>query len=170
MGTIGEIASGLTAEHLREMVDYDPLTGVLRWRGSAAAWRNGRVAGCYDPQNGYVLVRLAGRLFKGHRLAWLYMTGQWPASGIDHINGARSDNRWSNLRAATHGENACNRGAQKNSRTGIKGVHRQAGKWRARIKVGGRNLSLGLFSDPLSAAEAYAAAARRYHGDFARRQ
>lgn len=88
---------------------------------------------------------------------------------VDHINGVGLDNRRSNLRHATRMENACNRGPNKNNTTGFKGVswHLSESKYQAAITVDGRPIFLGNFRDPVDAARAYDAAARRLHGEFA---
>ena len=66
MGTTGEMASGLTQARLKELLSYDPITGEFHRRVSVRRWRAGERAGCYDPTNGYVLIRVDGRLYKGH--------------------------------------------------------------------------------------------------------
>lgn len=89
---------------------------------------------------------------------------------VDHRDGNGLNNRRANLRPATSAENLWNRAAQRNSTSGLKGVSydRRSGKWRAEISAAGKRVSLGLFPNPSSAAAAYAAAAERLHGDFAR--
>lgn len=90
----------LTAERLREVLEYDPAIGVFRWLIKPCGQISiGDIAGCRHGE-GYVQIRVIGRIYLAHRLAWLYMTGEWPISLIDHRNLDRSDNRWSNLREA----------------------------------------------------------------------
>ena len=91
----------LTAARLRKMLHYDPETGVF-----TRLW-TGNVTGCPDAK-GYLRIAADGRSYRAHRLAVLYMTGAWPSEQIDHINQVRTDNRWSNLRPATNGENGAN--------------------------------------------------------------
>jgi len=159
----------LTAEFLREILDYNPSTGEFRWKRNLSNRRSqGQVAGCICSRSGYNLIGIRGRIYKANRLAWLYMHGAWPEQFIDHINGVTSDDRLSNLRQATHQQNLCNRKKQANNTSGYKGVHRHQGRWRARIAVKGRHISLGVYSNPEDAHRAYAQAAERYHGDFAR--
>lgn len=89
---------------------------------------------------------------------------------VDHIDGDSLNNRRANLRIATYAQNNCNRKINKNNASGFKGVswHRNTGKWRAVIKIGGNQISLGLYSTPEDAHAAYCKAAVKYHGEFAR--
>jgi hypothetical protein len=86
-----------------------------------------------------------------HRLAFLYMTGSLPPADVDHVNGVRNDNRWSNLRLATRSQNMWN----------VKrctGAYQQNGRWYASIKVDGKRRSLGGYSTKEDASAAYHAA------------
>lgn len=164
----------LTAERLREALDYDAETGVFRWRErpgkkSLNTRLAGKIAGTLDDE-GYRSVYLFGRIYKAHRLAWLHAHGRWPCGVIDHVNRIPDDNRLANLREASMSQNQHNRGANKNNPSGCKGVcwDPKKRKWRARIAVNGREISIGRFSDLAEAHRAYAAAAKRLHGEFAR--
>ncbi|MBL4927780.1 HNH endonuclease [Fuscibacter oryzae] len=87
----------LTQQRLRQVLDYDPDTGVFTFvKGS----RKGRIAGTRHDDRGFLKVSIASHYHLLHRLAWLWMTGTMPRSNIEHINGDRSDNRWKNLREA----------------------------------------------------------------------
>tara|TARA_B100002003_G_scaffold227027_2_gene234297 strand:+ start:23 stop:529 length:507 start_codon:yes stop_codon:yes gene_type:complete len=122
---------------LREVVSYDPETGVIA--------RAGREITARWPQ-GYVRVNALGRTLLGHRVAWALHYGEWPAGHLDHINHDRADNRIANLRAVSHSENLRNacRGARNSS--GHVGVNRHgSGAWRASIYDGSRDVHLGLF-------------------------
>jgi hypothetical protein len=165
------MSEDLTQDLLKSLISYDPKTGVFRWlvdRGGGV--RAGDVAGSVGKDSGYIFICVYNRLYRAHRLAWLYVTGRWPAAEIDHINLVRADNRFANLREASHSENCRNRRRQKNNVSGVRGVHmdKRRGKWQARIKVNGRKLYLGMFTDIADAAAAYAEAASRYHGEFGR--
>lgn len=165
----------LSADHLRESLDYDPETGAFAWRRRAnmdARWNNrfaGTMAGTINAA-GYVTITIDRVRYTGHRLAWLYVHGAWPPHQIDHINGDRADNRIANLRPATNTENARNATIGKNNTSGFKGVsfHKKAGKWSASICVDRRTRHLGLFETPEAAHEAYVAAAELAFGQFAR--
>lgn len=152
------MANDLTAERLRERLDYDPATGVFRWRAS------GSLAG--TPQRGYRIIKVDGVRVMAHRLAWLYVHGKWPPEQIDHANLERDDNRIANLRQATNQLNSANRRARKQS--GLKGAFRDRGRWRSMIKVDGRIRHLGQFDSPESAHAAYLSAAQEAFGEFAR--
>jgi hypothetical protein len=162
----------LTAHELRELLDYNPATGVFRWRVARSnRVKVGQETGCLNAY-GYKVIGIHGRVLQASRLAWLYTTGAWPEHDIDHINGDPADNRWENLRAATRSDNQCNRRKQSNNKSGFKGVHfdQKRGKWRARIAKRGHDVDLGFFERVEDAGRAYQAAAGRVHGDFARTQ
>ena len=158
----------VTAERARELLDYNPETGVLRWRTKRRGQKR-NIATCLS-SSGYSLIGLDYRLYRAHRVMWLLMTGKWPDHDIDHINGVRTDNRWVNLRSATRTQNTYNRCAQRNNKSGYKGVffHKRANRWQAVIGVDGKRIHLGCFRSPELAAAAYARAAKIHHGDFAR--
>lgn len=160
----------LSAAQLKRTLSYDPDTGVFTRLSCLHKRYVGRPAGTVSSQ-GYINIHFAGRPRRAHRLAWLYMTGEWPAM-LDHVNGNRADNRFCNLRKATLFQNAQNsrgRGAV----SGLKGAHKamRAGgriKWNSLIKVKGKSVYLGTFDTPEEAHAAYVAGARRLHGEFAR--
>lgn len=159
------------AARVRELLSYDPETGVFRWRQDRGRFGNrakaGDIAGTYG-QRGVWRICLDWKVHLGHRLAWLYMTGEWPVGGIDHINGNPSDNRWSNLRPANQSQNNANARMRADNTVGLKGVSRHRGKYRASIVRGGRQKFLGYFATPEEAHAAYAAAAKAIFGEYAR--
>lgn len=154
-------SDNLNAADVRALLSYDPNTGIFTWR------ETGSPAGCTRP-DGYVCIGVAGRLYLAHRLAWLWMTGEWPALSVDHINRVKGDDRWVNLRLATAAQNVANSGARRSSGSGIKGVSwcRCTGKWRATITIDGKQRSLGRHELLEDSAAAYQAAAREVHGEF----
>ena len=119
---------------------------------------------------GYRYRKVGGVEYRTSRLAWLFATGEWPPKGIevDHINGDRADDRIANLRLATTRENCRNRGVNRANTTGVKGVHRHRGRYIARISADDKRLFLGSYPTAEQAHAAYAAAAERLHGEFAR--
>jgi hypothetical protein len=90
----------LTAHRLRQLLDYDSATGLFRWRANP---RVGRVAG-YVKQDGARRIKINGRTYMASRLAWLWMTGRWPVTEINHRNGVKDDDRIVNLREASHSQ------------------------------------------------------------------
>lgn len=157
-----------TQERLKQLFNYDPDTGLFT-RKIAVAYRSkiGEIAG--GPQNfGHIGIRVEGRRYLAHRLAWLYVYGEWPRY-IDHINGISSDNRISNLRECTQAENCRNSKIPRNNTTGYKGVYAlPRGRWRAMITVSNRTISLGCFGSIEEARRAYDEGALHHHGEFAR--
>ena len=159
----------LTQERVREIFDYDPHTGSIKWRlPSSRRVHVGDEAGTVSL--GYRRVNIDHHFYLAHPLAWLWMTGEWPKGEIDHVNLDRADNRWCNLRAATRSQNLANVMARINNSCGIKGVwwHKGAGKWTSQIQVDGTAIHLGLFGTKEAAHVAYAEAAKEHFGDFAR--
>lgn len=160
----------LTVERLRDLLEYEPDTGIFRWkvRNSRSVWP-GDVAGG-SAGAGYISIRVDGWLYRAHRLAWFHVHGEWPPLLIDHRNGKRDDNRLENLRLASHVDNLANSIKRRHNRSGFKGVFwgTQTKKWQARIRRDGKTTHLGLFDTPEEAHAAYANAAQRVHGEFAR--
>lgn len=155
----------LTAERLREILTYDPNTGEFRWRISINSQApEGAITG-YVSRAGYSLIRISGRKYRAHRLAWLYVHGRWPKDQIDHINRIRNDNRITNLREATHWENQQNRGIASRNSSRYAGVcwHTGKSKWHARIKINGRYKHIGYFEFIEDGVAARAAAKAKVH-------
>lgn len=134
-----------TQARLTEVLAYDEATGVFVWRKKRGRQAAGSVAG--SPHNaGYWSIRVDGRPFLAHRLAWLYVRGDWPTE-IDHINGDRSDNRIANLRQVTRQQNCRNAAMRSHNKTGVNGVayyprHR---RFRVIMSVDGKSRYLGSF-------------------------
>lgn len=154
----------ITAELIRERLNYDADTGVFTWRTSSRVpSKVGRVAGSHDVR-GYLQLRIGGNVLKLHRLVWLHVYGEWPRGQIDHINGVRDDNRLSNLRVVTHAINCQNKRAPlPSNKSGFLGVSWHAGAWRATIVLNGKQYHLGRFKTPEEAHYAYLTAKRRLH-------
>lgn len=167
----------LNQAELRRILSYDPSTGIFRWRARPdrdQTWNTrfvGEIAGSVL-QIGYRYINLNTKLKTAHRLAWLYMTGEWPIGQVDHINGNRSDNRWINLRAATQIENSANQGIRSTNTSGAKGVSWDAakGRWKASITVAGKTINIGRYKTLAEAAAARRKAEDEHHGVFAHTQ
>jgi hypothetical protein len=146
----------LTAERLRQVLHYDPETGFFTWRERISIRiMPGNVAGALG-KRGYLIVGIDGRHHYAHRLAWLYMTGSWPARQIDHEDRVRINNRWNNLRLATPAQNAHNASARRNNTSGVPGVSwdKRRGCWIAKICINRKQLYLGSFGQDIEAAKA----------------
>lgn len=164
----------VTAEQLRNILDYNPYTGTFTWKVKAA--KNtivGAEAGCrYAQDSGKkrIGIRIEGRRYLAHRLAWLHVHGAWPVGQIDHRNGNPLDNRICNLRECSNAQNSWNKGPSRRSRIGLKGVFMRKGRsgFYARIRIGDRRLFLGRFETAEDAHAAYCQAAKEHHREFAR--
>jgi hypothetical protein len=153
----------LTAEILRSKLDYNPETGVFTWRVRAGKAWPGRVAGSLD-SHGHTQIRINTRKYGTHRLAWLYMTGNWPADMLDHIDGNPANNAFRNLREVDTTVNQQNqRRAHADNRSGFLGVSRLGVKWKASITVDKKFIHLGVFDTAAKAGTAYLEAKRRLH-------
>src|SRR6516225_532220 len=158
----------LTHARLLKMVDYNPGTGVFTWRIAPKKGpdRTGLRAGtvskirptCTRP---YRQIRIDGKTYFEHRLAWFHVHGRWPQGILDHINFDSLDNRIANLREATHSTNKANRPPPKNNSTGYKGVsfNKVYGKFQASICRQYKQMHLGFFDAAEEAHAAYRAAA-----------
>jgi len=142
---------------LLDMVSYDKETGLFTYleTGDAA-----KTVG----SDGYIRVKIFGRIFKGHRLAWFYVHKVWADGMVDHIDGNRTNNAISNLRVVDAEKNAQNKHhAQKGSTTGLLGVMKARDKFRAKIEVGGKRINLGTFNTAEEAHQKYLEAKKQYH-------
>lgn len=170
----------ITPNYLREALDYDPETGILKWKvrplhhfkNSIAQkrWNSkypGKVTGCPDP-DGYLRVNIHGTPYLAHQLAWAIYYGEFEPI-IDHKNRKSNDNRICNLRKATTSDNQHNRSMCRTNTSGYKGVSwcKSSHKWRATIFVNWKQKHLGVFETKETAYAAYCAAAKELHGDFA---
>jgi hypothetical protein len=151
------VLSELTQEKLKEVLHYDQDTGIFTWKIDFATLRKGKEAGTCKP-SGYRDIQYKGKIYKTHRLAWLYIHGVFPNEYIHHANGVRDDNRISNLRDVSRREN--NQNGRKQRAGKLLGTHyfKREGKWYSLIRVGGRQVHLGYFSTEKEANDKYAEA------------
>lgn len=153
-------------DHLRDLLAYDPATGVFTWRVSTSnRVKIGDIAECRD-RAGYVVIRIDGVLYRAHRLAWLYHYGIEPTVFIDHIDMDKSNNRIANLRLATKSQNQANTKARKDNALGVKGVYFDVKRNKYQVKI--RRQHIGRFESLADAIAAYVVAAKQEFGDFAR--
>lgn len=168
----------LTQDIVRELIDYNSSTGTIKWKWRSRKWFasnqsfmrwnnkfHGKEIRCLNDY-GYVKVSIFNKRYMGHRIIWLWMTGDWPEQ-IDHINHNRADNRWINLRAVGYAENSKNRAMLSNNSSGVTGVRwkKANAKWYAGIGVNGRKIHLGCFAskDDAIAARQHAEADFGFH-------
>ena len=140
--------------------------GRLYWKCDAPRAKKGDPAGCMDSK-GYFIVRIAGALFKAHRVIFAMYHGRWPEGDLDHRNGDRADNRIRNLRVADRSQNMWNRKAHVTSKTGVLGVCRAGSKWRAQMYFNRQSVLRKDFDTLEEAVAARRAAERKYFGKFA---
>lgn len=161
-------SNSLTAQRLRELLDYDPGTGLFTWKvdranGGARAGDvcRGAAAGDHGCRR---QVHIDGRHYYLHRLAWLHVHGSWPKHTVDHINGDQNDNRIVNLRDVPNNINAQNkRRPAKTNTHGFLGVQRNGKRWKAEACVDGKRYYFGTYDSPEEAHRAYVEAKRWIH-------
>ena len=155
----------LTAERVRELLNYDPETGIFTWRVSRGGVVAGAIAGANNGK-GYLRIVIDNRKYRAHRLAWLMTFGEWPDDQIDHMDGDKLNNRIVNLRECSNSKNHQNLGgAYSNNAIGVLGVYyfKKSKKWRAQITHDKKQHHLGSFETPEQAHEAYCLAKRELH-------
>ena len=162
----------LTVARLKEVLDYNPKTGVFTWKVSRGRMRAGSVAGSLNGK-GYWRVNLFGRKYLAHRLAWFYTKGRWPPHGMDHLDGKPRDNRIAKIRPATQAVNLKNQRRRSDNTSGVVGVcwDKEKLKWRTHIQVDGKSKHLGYFTNKEEAARARKKAEKKYgfHANHGRR-
>lgn len=175
----------LTVERLRQIMDYDRETGVFTWRARLVthkchkAWnaqwagKAVRVIESVSPgtRSKHFTIRISGKHYGAHRLAWLHVTGAWPKHEIDHRDTDGQNNRFNNLREATHAQNQCNKGVMRNNSCGVKGVSYRPNrlgkkKYYAQINWQHKVRFLGWFATAEEGGEVYRAKAAELHGEF----
>lgn len=155
----------ITQNRLKKVLHYDPGSGVFTWTADKRKVKPGMVAGNIR-KDGYVLIRVDYKRYYAHRLAWLYMYGQWPKEEIDHANGDPSDNRISNIRLANRQQNAANLPVPRNNTSGAKGVHWKGSSWVAQIQYKSEWIYLGSYKNKEMARAAYESASKVLNGEY----
>jgi hypothetical protein len=159
----------ITKEDVDRVLKYDAVSGKFTWRvRTSIRVVVGGEAGSVT-NFGYVSIRINGRAYQAHKLAWLVSTGCWPDRDIDHINGDRTDNRFCNLREATRSQNNYNAKRRSDNKSGYKGVfwNTQRQRWHARVQREGKQIHVGFFKCPTAAFLARRKVAQEHHGRFA---
>lgn len=154
----------LTQEMLHQFFTYDETTGNLIRKFKIGKAIEGKASQCKD-RDGYLVIGVNQKLYRAHRLVWLYHKGEWPKKDIDHINRIRDDNRIENLREVTKSQNRQNNAVTKASKSGVIGVwlHKGTNKWCSSIGIGGKNVYIGSFDTIEEAAAAYQAKKKKLH-------
>jgi len=136
----------ITQKKLKEILHYDKATGVFKSKKAIGSITKNQIMGCVG-KVGYVIIGINKKTYRAHKLAWLYMYGNYPKS-LDHINHIKSDNRIKNLRVVTQQENCKNQSKPKNNTSGAVGVHwlKENKRWRAYISIDGKRKYLGCYS------------------------
>ena len=165
-------------ETIRRLLIYCPYSGLFVWRQRSdveKAWNtrySGKQAGTNWKigQQTYRRITALNWPFLAHRLAVLYMTGEWPAEVVDHADGDGTNNKWNNLRLANKSQNLANSKVFRNNVVGLRGVtiHKPTGKYRATIQEDGKQKYIGHFDTAAEAHAAYVSEAQRIYGEFAR--
>ena len=158
----------LNKDQMKKVLDYDPETGIFRWKISRGGMRKGAVSGSLN-NRGYLSIMVNGKNYQAHRLAWLYVHGEFPKQNTDHINRKKIDNRIINLRMCSNSQNQANCLKRSDNTSGYKGVSwcKYNNKWNAYIRFNSKRSNLGYFSDKLKAAIAYNEKAVELFGEFA---
>lgn len=144
-------------DYLVTRLSYDKETGIFYWKTKAGPYSRVRVGDIAGSINfyGYRKIILKKKAQCAHKLAWLYVYGEWPTMQIDHINGNRDDNRISNLRHVTNRQNAQNRSIRRNGKSPGCSYNKKRKQWQAYITINGKMRHLGWFSTQTDASKAY---------------
>lgn len=156
----------LTQERLKELLEYNPFTGLFTWLSAKGSKTAGSLAGAVNTK-GYVRIRLDNKTYLAHRLVWLYLYGRWPVEQLDHINGIRADNRRVNLRECNQSQNMANSRGHLKAIVAYKGVYKnRQNSYRAELIHEGKRYNLGCYLTPEEAKHAYDLKAKELQGEF----
>ena len=145
----------LTAEKLKDILDYDPITGILTWKTTnSRKMKIGSIAGCLKSK-GYIDIRINGKNYLAHRLAWLHFYGVWPKDQLNHKNTIKNDNSINNLEEVTHRQNSQRKKIHLEGK--LVGVtwHKHSKKWQSRISLNNKDCTLGYYDTELEAHKRY---------------
>lgn len=160
----------ITQQRLKELFNYCPDTGILTQKTrTSQRVKVGEDVGCLT-RNGYLKIFCQGRNYRVHRLAWLYVYGDYPDEDIDHINGIRTDNRLCNLRLATRSQNNCNSKLRADNKTSYRNVHffKRTGTYQVQVRLNGKRVNGGYFATAEEASVVATKMRKQLHGEFAK--
>ena len=154
----------LTQKELKRQLHYNPKTGIFKWIISKRGLSSKKMCG-WKREDGYMIIGVNYKRYYAHRLAWLYVYGEFPKKQIDHINRNKTDNRIENIRDASPSTNNKNKPLQKNNKSGYKGIYwdTHRNKWVAQIKLNGKQKNLGGFKNIKNAINARKEANVKYN-------
>lgn len=166
----------ITQSELKFIINYDHESGEFTWRNphkqgpAKVGAKAGTIKWCgsIGSKRPYLYIHFGRKWYRAHRLAWLYMTGEWPDDQIDHINTDTLDNRFCNLRQATQRQNNYNQNINSKNTSGVKGVSwgKTRNLWMARTKIDGKAVNLGRFSTIEAAEKKVREAREKWHKEF----
>jgi hypothetical protein len=137
----------LTQQTLKEYLHYEPNTGIFTWIKDP--YRNpnivGNIAGTLGTK-GYIVIGISGKIYRSHRLVWLYVYGHFPINQIDHVDHVKSNNSLLNLREVTNTVNQQNTRKRQDNKSGVTGIRWESNQWRVQIGLSGKNKHIGMFA------------------------
>ena len=143
----------LTQKRLKELITYNPKTGIFKWKSSGKGIRSDRVAG-YKNYGGYIIIKINYHAYVASRLAFLWMKGYFPEHEVDHKDRIRHNNKWRNLRHATRICNMRNQSVSKLNKSGVTGVYKYDNKWMSQIGINNNRKNLGNYKTKIEAVQA----------------
>jgi hypothetical protein len=158
----------INQSELKALLEYNKDTGEFYWIDGPF---KGMLAGTKCKSTGYIRIKINQERYGAHRLAWLYVTGEWPIKFIDHKNLKRDDNKWLNLRQATVQQNQLNKDGCKSATSKLKGVSwdKRRKQWRAQATFNRKTYNLGRFDNEKDASDKYQEFCMKMHGEFFRK-
>ena len=159
----------LTQVRLKESLEYNPDLGLFKWKKPYRKIDKDWFGAIREDKNVYKYISFDNKTYLAHRIAFLYMEGYLPLETVDHINGIKSDNRWSNLRECSYQENNLNVPKTISNKSGCKGVdfRKSRGVWRVRCSIKGKSKNFGHYKDYELACLVSEEVRDKYHGEFA---
>lgn len=156
----------ITQDQLKSVLHYDEVTGIFTWKAKTAICITIGSHPKHICKSGYLQMSIFKKRYYAHRLAWLYVYGEFPKKFIDHINGIKTDNRIINLREASISENNQNQKLpSKNNTSGLLGVcyAKKYKKWQSQIEINNKSVFIGYFDTKEEAHIAYINKKRELH-------